>query len=415
MGKAMGDIIGLKKSEKKKAIDDSNRRQDSSSKERTSGVQTPSEENQRKSDVAGNAQQGIKETESSHEVGEDRKNDIHNVATSTEYFTIRVAELEEEVRRLQGQIQAYDEGYQLLQQKLREAQEAAFRALKKGTWMPKEDHRVREEFVKLEENIRTWAKTYALSDISTLQAKITETAEKNRVLSKLDGYYDGDWDRLVSCTKSLVQKRLPRILVQALLAKDIFEKIFDNPFFFLNEETEDEEQFRSPFGTQLIALYSEMEKVNEAQAHIWRSDTLRLLYVKTQDVRKRISVKRAQAFFQGPVQSLCADLTDSKKSKCKEELQEVYIRAADLSASLWTQRTHMRNDGLRQLEAFSIESSEMMAHPLYRLDDDDTCMDSREVLLVVFPLVTACGNDDGESYDQRTVWAKAIVLVEDLD
>ena len=276
MGKVMGDVsmrnlfqnrllltlpqmIGLKKSEKKKAIDDSNRRQDSS-KERTSEAQTPSEENQRKSDVAENAQQGIKETESSHEVGEDRKNDMHNDATSNEYSTIRVAELEEEVRRLQGQLQAYDEGYQLLQQKLREAQEGAFRALKKGTWMPKEDHRVREEFVKLEENIRTWAKTYALSDISTLQAKITETAEMNRVLSKLDGYYDGDWDRLVSCTKSLVQKRLPRILVQALLAKDIFEKIFDNPFFFLNEETENEEQFRSPFGTQLIALYSEMEK-----------------------------------------------------------------------------------------------------------------------------------------------------------
>ena len=125
--------------------------------------------------------------------------------------------------------------------------------------MPKEDHRVREEFVKLEENTRVWAKTYALPNISTLQAKFTDT-EKNRVLSKLDDYYDGDWDRLVSCTKSLVQKRLPRILAQALLAKDIFEKIFDNPFLCFNEETENAESYRSPFGTQLIALYSEMEK-----------------------------------------------------------------------------------------------------------------------------------------------------------
>lgn len=75
----------------------------------------------------------------------------------------------------------------------------------------------------------------------------------------------------------------------------------------------------------------------------------------------------------------------------------------------------MRNDGLRQLNAFSIESPEMVAHPLYRLEDEDTSMDNRGVLLVVYPLVTAYGNDDGESYDHRTIWSKAIVLVEDLD
>lgn len=155
--------------------------------------------------------------------------------------------------------------------------------------------------------------------------------------------------------------------------------------------------------------------VNEAQAHIWRSDTLRLLYVKMQDERKRISSKRAQAFFQGPVKTLCTDMTDSEKNKCKEALQEIYIWAVDLSASLWTQRTYMRNDGLRQLDTFTIESSEMGAHPLHRLDDEDTSLDNREVLLVVFPLVTAYGNDDGESYDQRTIWARATVLVEDID
>lgn len=268
-------MIGLKKQEKKKSTDNSNRQQDSSSEERTSrvtkGDHVSSKKKRGKSDDDGAEKPsqgfGVKESEPSDEVEEDRqsipKSEMHNDATSNEDSAIRLAELEEEIRRLQGQVKSYDEGYQLLQQQLRDAQEGAFRALKKGTWMPKEDHRVREEFAKLEENIRTWAKTYALSDISILQAKITDT-EKNRVLSKLDGYYDvqngGDWDRLISCTKSLVQKRLPRILVQALLAKDVFQNIFDNPFFFLNEETENEEQFRSPFGTQLIALYSEMQK-----------------------------------------------------------------------------------------------------------------------------------------------------------
>ncbi|EED23508.1 conserved hypothetical protein [Talaromyces stipitatus ATCC 10500] len=409
MGKAMSDIIGLKKPEKKKTTESSNRQQDSSPKERTSRatkrVQVSSEKNQGKSDDAENALQVLKEPESSHEVEDDgqpiSKSEMDNNAASNEDSATRIAELEEEIRCLQGQLKSYDEGYRSLQQQLRDAQEGAFRALKKGTWMPKEDYRVRDEFAKLEENIRNWAKAYALSDISTLQAKITET-EKNSVLSKLDGYYDGDWDRLVSCTKALVQKRLPRILVQALLAKDIFDNIFDNPFFFFNEETENKEKFRSPFGTQLVALYNEMEKVNEAQAHVWRSDTLRLLNVKTQDARQRISIKRAEAFFQGPVQSLCTDLTDSEKTKCKEELQEVYIWAADLSASLWTQRTYMRNDGLRQLDEFSIESPEMVAHPLYRLDDEDHSMDSKGVVLVVYPLVTAYGNDDGDLYDQKT-------------
>lgn len=247
----------------KKPTDNSGKRQESSPEECTSMVpvraQVPLENDQGQSDDAKYAQNGTKETELSHEVGENRKNDMHDDATSNEDSAIRVAELEEEIRRLQGQIKSYAENYQLLQQQLRAVQEGAFRALKKGTWIPKEDHRVRGEFVKLEENTRIWAKTYAFSDISALEAKITDT-EKSRVLSKLVGYYYGDWDGLVSCTKSLVQKRLPRILVQALLVKDIFEKIFDNPFLCLNEETEHEEQFRSPFGTQLIALYSEMEK-----------------------------------------------------------------------------------------------------------------------------------------------------------
>lgn len=259
----------MNKPEKKKPTDNPDKRQELSPKERTSRVQLSSKKNLGKSDDAQTESQNLdaRENKSSHELEEDRqwipKSDTHNnKPTSYEDSTIRVAELEEEIRHLQGQIKSYDEGYQLLKQQLRDVQEGAFRALKKGTWTPKEDHRVREDFAKLEESIRTWAKAYALPDISTLQAKITET-EKNSVLSRLDGYYDvqnGDWEGLVSCTKSLVQKRLPRILVQALLAKDIFKNIFDNPFFCLNEETENEEQFRSPFGTQLIALYSEMEK-----------------------------------------------------------------------------------------------------------------------------------------------------------
>ena len=58
---------------------------------------------------------------------------MYNDAASNADSVTRVAELEEEVRRLQGQIKSYEKGYQLLQEQLREVQEGAFRALKKGT------------------------------------------------------------------------------------------------------------------------------------------------------------------------------------------------------------------------------------------------------------------------------------------
>ncbi|EED11763.1 hypothetical protein TSTA_109420 [Talaromyces stipitatus ATCC 10500] len=399
------------------------------------------------------------------------------------------------------------------------------------TWMPRDDDYVREWFITLQEDIDHWARSCAL------QAQITDSG-KNNVLSELDGYVrNRDWDTLVSGTKNYA-----RILVEALLAKDIFENIFGNPFFCFDEETKQEEQSRPSFGTQLLELYHEMQKVNEVGAHIWRSDTLRLLNMlthpgqesnltskvqeakrllnniqvpdnvhlpqsgpepffcfnketkqeeqsrpsfgtqllelyhemqkvnevgahiwrsdtlrllnmlthsgqesnltskvqeaksrlingltnpsrfpgpepsltsKMRDSRKRVSMKRAEDFLQGPVQSLlCVDLNNKRE----ESLKEIYIWAAELAAFLWTERAYMTIDRLPRLNVFPINSPEVLAHPSHKLheeEEDIDRMEQKNILLVVYPLVSAFGYDDGDSYDQSTVWANGIVLIED--
>ncbi|EED11644.1 conserved hypothetical protein [Talaromyces stipitatus ATCC 10500] len=302
----------------------------------------------------------------------------------------------------------------------------------------------------LQQDIKNWARSYALSDISTLQ--ITDRG-KNNVISKLDSYFRyRDWETLVSGTKGYVRKLLPRILVEALLAKDIFENIFGNPFFCFDEETKQEEQSRSSFGTQLLELYHEMQKVDKARAHVWRSDTLRLLNTPTEsglesgltskvqeakirlkngrahpfrfpgpepsltskmrESRKRVSMKRAEDFLQGPVQSLRGKLNN----ECEKSLAEIYIWAAELAALLWTERAYMTIDRLPRLDVFSMKSPEMLAHPshqIYEKYEKDDRLDQNNILLVVYPLVSAFGYDDGDSYDQDTVWAEGIVLIED--
>lgn len=65
------------------------------------------------------------------------------------------------------------------------------------------------------------------------------------------------------------------------------------------------------------------------------------------------------------------------------------------------------------LPIFNATSSVMSAHRLHKLDEDDTRLDGKKVLLVVQPAVLAFGDENGESYDQSKVWARANVLVDE--
>ena len=116
-----------------------------------------------------------------------------------------------------------------LHDQIRIAQEGAFRSMKDASWIPKEDPKVRDELFKLEERIRLWAKRYAVPEISALDH--ISTVEKNTIVQQLDEYcVQNDWDTLIKRMRPTLQKRIPVLFTHAMLAKDIFENIFANPF-----------------------------------------------------------------------------------------------------------------------------------------------------------------------------------------
>lgn len=116
-----------------------------------------------------------------------------------------------------------------LQEEVRVAQDAVFRATAKKETAPMEDREVRDKFVALEEKLRGWARNYAVDDIGKLHS--ASKSEMNRLISQLGGYcIQEDWSKLQSRFSSL-KKKIPFMLSQAVLARAIFEEIFGCAFF----------------------------------------------------------------------------------------------------------------------------------------------------------------------------------------
>jgi hypothetical protein len=141
-----------------------------------------------------------------------------------------------------------------LQDRVRIAQEAVFRSVKKGTWEPREDRKVRDEFSKLEERFRYWAKAYAMAEIGDLE--YVSTAKKNEIVSHLEGYcIQDDWEVLVQRMPVFIRKRIPVLFAQAMLAKDIFDKMFARPFLPFAEHNNTP---ALPCAADMATLYQEM-------------------------------------------------------------------------------------------------------------------------------------------------------------
>ena len=162
--------------------------------------------------------------------------------------------------------------------------------------------------------------------------------------------------------------------------------------------------------------------VDERQAHVWRSQALRLLNPASKTAKTETSVSNKSKetrqlactrlyldFIRGPVRLLCRDIEDVERRD--RELKDIFCSAGEMATNLWTQRTNMKCFNIRHLQAFNIDNSKMVAHRLHHLDDDDHSLDGRSILAVIQPLVVAYGNDNEENYDQFKIWAKAVVLI----
>ncbi|RAH43078.1 uncharacterized protein BO95DRAFT_369359 [Aspergillus brunneoviolaceus CBS 621.78] len=322
------------------------------------------------------------------------------------------------IKKLEQQIYVHKEKIAKLQAMVIARQESALESLNAGKGLaPMDDHEVQGALIRLQENIRSWARKYAVSDVARLE-NVSE-AELDLVVVDLGTYCsEPSWLSLVNRLSISVDK-IPAILMQAALANMVFEWIFGNPFFlFRRMETTDS----LPLSDGLGQIYGQMRLVDEVEGHAWRSQMLRVLCLP--------SGQSAKSFLRGQIDSLSSDLAqfflDSSANALLEksggplalyhrvnELENVLAGAAHLALSLWTQRTNMICYSLDQVDYFWNGDPIAEAHRLHHLDDDDGRLDGTDIVLFVQPALVAFGSVHGEHDDESKIWAAATVLVSD--
>jgi hypothetical protein len=62
-------------------------------------------------------------------------------------------------------------------------------------------------------------------------------------------------------------------------------------------------------------------------------------------------------------------------------------------------------------QQFSATSPYVTAHSLYQVEDDESYLNEKPIVVAVSPVILAYGNENEEDYHQHRVWKKAVVIV----
>ncbi|KAH8650614.1 hypothetical protein BGZ60DRAFT_421435 [Tricladium varicosporioides] len=318
------------------------------------------------------------------------------------------------IQNLQVQVQELASHRNKIQEKYntlnRRQQEESFKHMETGRWLPREESRVLADFERIRTQMRTWAKSAAVKNIAAIQTIGEEQyASLMADLSRVAVVENNQLPRGLSTPKG------PSLLLNALLAHDVYMSLFRSPFFFLNDELE-----CRPTGDKLddslnkiygLALASNIE-----DAHIWRSQTLRLLRPQLREGNtdgekglhqwtEGMIAKAAELHASRFAASSARYLVDTNTANTKK-LNSIYQEAASVSYMLWTRKIAMRLISLSDMGSptFDVDDSRLKPHTMVHPDDHDDKLKGRKITLIVHPLLQVYGTDEGRDYDNARVW-----------
>ncbi|KAK4892652.1 hypothetical protein LTR27_008928 [Elasticomyces elasticus] len=348
----------------------------------------------------------------------------------------QVAELNEDFvlltkdheKHLSEQKQSYEAEIQQLQKQ-------AFQDIKESRFQPDDNTTVTNRLVHIQDSVTAFAKTYALDSLSGLKSQPEKLlVELGKALDHAGVASVPSFDILLELAEL---RHGARLFLTGLLSSAIHHMAFGNPFFFMSDGLQDrfEALPTGPFRDLINRVdpadafhdvFELIEGVDQRQAHLWRSDTLRSLTPDKHDTSEAASKLRelqqhevveqcilaAKAFELGAARFLIQPLEAPLKDSFRTSLATLFEEAGGLAMRLWTQRTGIECHFRQQLanEKFAVDSHIMQAHPLHKLDDpDDHRLDGRPVKLLLHPAVLRIGTHDAENYHESRVWAKAVV------
>jgi len=113
---------------------------------------------------------------------------------------------------------------------IRKQQEASFRQMESARWLPKEENKVRADLDRLKTSMRHWAKATSIKEILRLQSlEASESAEFVEVSAQVVALENQQLPlALLTTTRASV------LLLNALLAHNVYASFFHTPFFFFD-------------------------------------------------------------------------------------------------------------------------------------------------------------------------------------
>jgi hypothetical protein len=340
-----------------------------------------------------------------------------------------MGKLEDDVRDIKSQRDAIQEQCDMV---IRQHQEESFKQMESARWLPSEESKVVGGLDRIRREMRVWAKGTSLKDTSRLQE--LDGVEYAALLNDLSYVVLLENNQL---PQGLSTPKSPSLLLNALLAHDIYTTIFRSPFFFFNDglghelpraATEDTLNKFYKIAQKCKFKYDKVKHLliilaNQEDAHIWRSQTLRLLlpplrvdstegernlHSATEGLIAYVSQQQASHFVASPARYL---IDTNVKHDYNKKLYSIYQEAATISYRLWTRRTVMRCYTLQDLKnpTFDVDSQDFVPHTLVHPDEHEDQLKGKPITLIVHPLLRVYGTDEAKNYDRGRVWAPAEV------
>jgi hypothetical protein len=141
---------------------------------------------------------------------------------------------DESIRRLEAEVREIGLDRHMMQEQydafIRKQQEESFKQMESARWLPSEESKVSGDLYRIKREMRSWAKGTSIKEMSPIQTiDERDFAGLMKDLSCVVLLENNELPKGLSTPKS------PSLLLNALLAHDVYTNLFRNPFFFLED------------------------------------------------------------------------------------------------------------------------------------------------------------------------------------
>ncbi|OGM50945.1 hypothetical protein ABOM_000736 [Aspergillus bombycis] len=308
--------------------------------------------------------------------------------------------------------------------------------LRGATWFSYDDDEIRKKLGVVQERLQEWSVEW-----TTVEEQLSDK-DQRKLIAGLEGYcLQDDWASLVDRLPSNIVELLPLILTQALVAKDLFQNVVEDPFFYLNEDggkvTGEHGQVSIPSRTEVHNLWQWCKQVEPSgvrdkwNSRKWLQITVRFLNAFTPEttfdplLARHMKVLRDCRLYQlasnflhesALLHPLLKTVSDSAKVRRFQELLHIYQIAGDLCIGMWTNEMDFEFGSFNSLGVFHEDIPHMEKHCYAEheaKEKSDPADKGRTVLFMVQPTITRycrLGREEDESLINR-----AIVIISNDD